>query len=460
MLKARILIVEDEFVEANNLQQILEREGYIVTGIGRSVAAALKLIERKPPDLVMLDIHLQGNLTGIDLANQLRDMKIGFVYLSANSNKSILEAAKQTLPYGFLVKPFRAKDVLVTLDVALYLHQQKQHPPAIRDLPSRTDDQDGSEELGNIISRCRVMDQVLENIRIVSSTDTSVLILGESGTGKELVAKAIHKLSNRSKKPFVVVNCGALPANLIESELFGHEKGAFTGAMSSRIGKFELADGGTIFLDEIGELPPDLQVKFLRVLQEKEIERIGGQTKKVNVRIVAATNRDLEEEVAAQRFRLDLYYRLNVFPVSMPPLRERKEDIPILARYFLNRYSLLNNKDVQGFSDEVLDKLIAHDWPGNVRQLENMMERSVLLASGPIVSSIVLPKEKNSHQTPCEEEKIRTLDENERDHVISVLKMCNWRVAGHEGAADLLKVNVNTLNSRIKKLGIVKQLHK
>jgi len=459
MLKARILIVEDEFVEANNLQQILEREGYIVTGIGRSVAAALKLIERKRPDLVMLDIHLQGNLTGIDLANQLRNMKIGFVYLSANSNKPILEAAKQTLPYGFLVKPFRAKDVLVTLDVALYIHQQKQNPPAKRDL-HRTDEQESAQELGNIISRCPIMDQVLENVRIVSSTDTSVLILGESGTGKELVARAIHKLSNRSKKAFVVVNCGALPANLIESELFGHEKGAFTGAMSSRIGKFELADGGTIFLDEIGELPPDLQVKFLRVLQEKEIERIGGQTKKVNVRIIAATNRDLDEEVAAQRFRLDLYYRLNVFPVSMPPLRQRKEDIPILARYFLNRYSLLNNKDVHGFSDEVLDKLIAHDWPGNVRQLENMMERSVLLASGPIVSSIVLPKEKNSHQIHSDEERIRTLDENERDHVISVLKMCNWRVAGHEGAADLLKVNVNTLNSRIKKLGIVKQLHK
>ncbi|MFC3559042.1 sigma-54-dependent transcriptional regulator [Pedobacter jamesrossensis] len=459
-MKTKILIVEDQFVEANNLQLILERAGYEVTAIARSVSSALKAVERVRPDLVMLDIHLQGSLTGIDLASELREMKIGFVYLSANSNKSILDAAKQTRPYGFLVKPFRAKDVLVMLDVAWYLHQQNQDFLSRRSLPTITGNQADSEELGNIISSCSVMDEVLKNIKIVSSTETSVLILGESGTGKELVAKAIHKLSRRAKKPFVVVNCGALPANLIESELFGHEKGAFTGAMNSRVGKFELADGGTIFLDEIGELPLDLQVKFLRVLQEKEIERIGGLTRKIDVRIIAATNRDLEEEVSCDRFRLDLYYRLNVFPIVLPTLRERKNDIPLLSEYFLKRYSDMNGKNVVGFSEEVMNKIMAYEWPGNVRQLENLMERSVLLAEGPIISTITLPKGKNAEPQSFDEQRIRTIEENERDHIISVLKMCNWRVSGSDGAAEILKVNVNTLNSKIKKLGISKQLHK
>ncbi|RZJ23628.1 MAG: sigma-54-dependent Fis family transcriptional regulator [Acinetobacter sp.] len=457
-MKTKILIVEDQFVEANNLQLILERAGYEVTGIVRSVLAALKAIERTRPDLVMLDIHLQGTLTGIDLAGELTEMNIGFVYLSANSNKTILDAAKQTRPYGFLVKPFRAKDVLVMLDVAWYLHQHNQNFLSGRFTTLQPADAVGQAELGNIISRCTIMDEVIKNIRIVSSTETSVLILGESGTGKELAAKAIHKLSKRAKKPFVVVNCGALPANLIESELFGHEKGAFTGAMNSRVGKFELADGGTIFLDEIGELPLDLQVKFLRVLQEREIERIGGQTRKVDVRIIAATNRDLEEEVAADRFRLDLFYRLNVFPILLPTLRERKNDIPLLAEYFLKRYSEMNGKVVTGFSEDALNKILAYDWPGNVRELENLMERSVLLAEGPLVTNISLPKNKNPEADHFDEQRIRTIEENERDHIISVLKMCNWRVSGNDGAAEILKVNVNTLNSKIKKLGIKKLL--
>ncbi|KQS36200.1 sigma-54 dependent transcriptional regulator [Pedobacter sp. Leaf194] len=456
-MKTKILIVEDQFVEANNLQLILERAGYVVTGIARAVSAALKAIERTRPDLVMLDIHLQGTLTGIDLAGELAEMNIGFVYLSANSNKTILDAAKQTRPYGFLVKPFRAKDVLVMLDVAWYLHQHNEKFLSGKYTAVHLNDE-GQAELGNIISRCAIMDEVLKNIKIVSSTETSVLILGESGTGKELAAKAIHKLSKRAKKPFVVVNCGALPANLIESELFGHEKGAFTGAMNSRVGKFELADGGTIFLDEIGELPLDLQVKFLRVLQEREIERIGGQTRKVDVRIIAATNRDLEEEVASDRFRLDLFYRLNVFPILLPTLRERKNDIPLLAEYFLKRYSDMNGKIVTGFSEDVLNKILAYDWPGNVRQLENLMERSVLLAEGPLITTISLPKNKNLEAEHFDEQRIRTIEENERDHIISVLKMCNWRVSGNDGAAEILKVNVNTLNSKIKKLGIKKQL--
>ena len=459
-MKTKILIVEDQFVEANNLQLILEKAGYQVTSIARSVAVALKSIASNIPDLVLLDIHLQGNLTGIDLAHKLREMGIGFVYLSANSNKLILDAAKQTRPYGFLVKPFRAKDVLVMLDVAWYLHNENKGFLSKTALPSDSESQQGADALSKILSKCKVMDDVIRNIKIVSSSETSVLILGESGTGKELVAQAIHKLSSRSTKPFVVVNCGALPANLIESELFGHEKGSFTGAMNTRIGKFELADKGTIFLDEIGELPLDLQVKFLRVLQEKEIERIGGETKKINVRIISATNRNLEEEVSSNRFRLDLYYRLSVFPISIPPLRERREDLPLLAEYFINRYALLNGKRIKGLSGEVISKIMAYDWPGNVRQLENLMERSVLLADESVISTIILPKEKYRDENDYDDQKIRTIEENERDHIIAVLKLCNWRVSGPEGAAEILKVNVNTLNSKIKKLGIQKHVQK
>ncbi|MET3981817.1 transcriptional regulator with GAF, ATPase, and Fis domain [Mucilaginibacter sp. UYP25] len=301
------------------------------------------------------------------------------------------------------------------------------------------------------------MIDILNNVRNVSQFDTSVLILGESGTGKELIAQAIHQLSDRKSKPLVVVNCGALPANLIESELFGHEKGAFTGALNSRIGKFEQADGGTIFLDEIGELPLDLQVKFLRVLQEKEIERIGGKSKKVDVRVIAATNRNLEDEIAGGRFRLDLYYRLNIFPILLPPLRERRSDIVLLAEYFLKKYADKQGKTITGFSDEVIQIMLRYSWLGNVRELENMMERSVLLSMGGLIISLMLPKDKGKPIIDDEETKVKTMEENERDHILCILEKCEWKVYGEGGAASLLNINVSTLNSRMKKLGIDKK---
>jgi two-component system response regulator HydG len=268
------------------------------------------------------------------------------------------------------------------------------------------------------------------------------------------VAQALHRNSARKKQAMVVVNCAALPANLIESELFGHEKGAFTGAYAKKVGKFELADGGTIFLDEIGELPLDLQVKFLRVLQEKEIETIGGGCKKINVRIIAATNRNLEEEIAYGRFRIDLYYRLNVFPIVLPPLRDRKEDILLLANHFLSIFAKKEHKDIKGFSDEVAGALLNFHWPGNVRELENLMERSVLLATGPIIDSIVLSNQPRLVSESTSEERIKTMEENERDHILLALQNCDWKVYGPGGAAELLNMNSSTLNSRIKKLGI------
>ncbi|MET3981833.1 two-component system response regulator HydG [Mucilaginibacter sp. UYP25] len=455
-MRTKILIVEDQFIEANNMQGILERAGYKVTGIARSVPIALKAIEKEKPDLVMLDIQLYGNLTGIDLAGKLSEMNIAFVYLSANSNKPILEAAKATKPYGFLVKPFRAKDVLVMLDVAWYLHQHSQDETKITNTANKSGG-NASGDLKKIVGDSKAMIDILNNVRCVSQYDTSVLILGESGTGKELIAQGIHQLSNRKFKPLVVVNCGALPANLIESELFGHEKGSFTGALNSRIGKFEQADGGTIFLDEIGELPLDLQVKFLRVLQEKEIERIGGKSKKVDVRVIAATNRNLDDEIAAGRFRLDLYYRLNIFPILLPPLRERRSDILLLADYFLKKYADKQERSITGFSDEVIQIMRQYSWPGNVRELENMMERSVLLSMGAIINTLVLPKDKGKPIIDIEEDKVKTMEENERDHILSILEKCEWKVYGEGGAAEVLNINVSTLNSRMKKLGIDKK---
>ncbi|HXB32017.1 MAG TPA: sigma-54 dependent transcriptional regulator [Puia sp.] len=454
-MKTKILIVEDQFIEANNLQMILERAGYRVCPIARSVTIALGIVERERPDMVLLDIYLQGNRNGIDLAKILREKNIAFVYLSANSNKQIFEEAKATRPYGFLVKPFRERDVLVMLDVAWYLHEHN-HLQSSSNTGTfrRPDAQPDSTEPTSIIGKSRGTQEILARIRTVSQSDTSVLILGESGTGKELVAQAVHRNSARKKQALVVVNCAALPASLIESELFGHEKGAFTGAYTKKVGKFELAEGGTIFLDEIGELPLDLQVKFLRVLQEKEIETIGGGCKKVNVRIIAATNRNLEDEIAHGRFRIDLYYRLNVFPIVLPPLRDRKEDILLLANHFLSVYAKKEHKDIKGLSDQVAAALLNFHWPGNVRELENIMERSVLLATGPIIDSVVLPNPVTPAMTSTGEERIKTMEENERDHILLALQNCAWKIYGPRGAAELLNMNSSTLNSRIKKLGI------
>jgi len=453
-MNTRLLIVEDQFIEANDLRRILRKSGYLVCTIARSVREALIIIEKEKPDLVLLDIHLKGPLTGIDLAKMLRDKNIAFVYLSANSNKQILDAAKATKPYGFLVKPFREKDVLIMLDVAWYLHRQNQESvmhskPSAGSLPG--------DEFKEIVGQSQSMRVVLEHVKIVGASNISVLILGESGTGKELVAQCIHRISPRKLKPFVPVNCAALPANLIESELFGHEKGSFTGATDKRSGKFEQGHEGTVFLDEIGELPLDLQVKLLRVLQEKEVEPIGGRKKKIDVRIIAATNRILEDEIAAGRFRLDLYYRLNVFPITLPPLRERKEDIPALANHFVNVYARMENKKVTGLADHVMQDMLNYAWPGNIRELENLMARSVLLANGSVIDALQLPNQRKATKTGLPGQ-IKSITENERDHILSALEKCNWKIQGPGGAAELLELNASTLSSRMKKLGIEKQV--
>jgi DNA-binding NtrC family response regulator len=455
-MNTKILIVEDQFIEANNLRSILRKAGYIVCKMARSVPEALQIIEEEKPDLVLLDIMLKGPLTGIDLAKTLKEKNIAFVYLSANSNKQVLDAAKATRPYGFLVKPFREKDVLVMLDVAWYLHRQNQ---VLTGNPRPSAGNSKQADFKEIIGSCNGMQEVLDNVKIVGTSDISVLILGESGTGKELIAQSIHRLSERKQKPFIAVNCAALPANLIESELFGHEKGSFTGATDKRIGKFEQANEGTVFLDEIGELPLELQVKLLRVLQEKEIESIGGKTKKIDVRIIAATNRNLEDEIASGKFRLDLYYRINIFPILLPPLRERKEDIVALAKHFVDIYARKERKEITGVADHVIRAMINYDWPGNIRELENTIARAVLLTSGPIVNTVKLSGQNKAGGTATPG-RVKSLVDNERDHILLALEKCSWRVYGEGGAAELLELPPSTLNSRIKKLGIEKKFIK
>jgi DNA-binding NtrC family response regulator len=462
-MSVRILIVEDQFIEANNLQMILERAGYKVMGIARSVPVAMEMIATERPDFVLLDIFLQGNLTGIDLAARLREQGIAFVYLSANSNRQVLEAAKATRPYGFLVKPFRQKDVLVALEIGQYLHEHRleaiQKRAAGNTAPDHKARQGaGINKYGSDLpvpgSNSPAMKQVLEQAKLVAPTDVSVLLLGESGTGKEVMADAIHKASARNKAPFVKINCAALPENLIESILFGHEKGAFTGAHEAKTGKFEQANGGTVFLDEIGELNVEVQAKLLRVLQEKEIERVGGhKTIKTDVRIIAATNCNLELAMAEGRFRIDLYYRLNVFPISLPPLRERREDIPDLAKHFLDLHLQKMNRAPITIEAKAMDALCRYHWPGNVRELQHIIERAILLSNGKPIKDFGLQGTSATH-TPHQ---VKTIEENERDHIMAILTMCHGKVSGEDGAAKILGIKVSTLNSRIKKLGITKE---
>jgi len=454
-MKIKVLIVEDQFIEANNLKIMLKKAGYGVCTLARSVDEALQIIDKEHPEMILLDIYLDGPQTGIDLAHLLREKNIPFVFLSANSTKETLDAAKATSPYGFLVKPFREKDVLIMLEVALFAHQQK---IATQYLTFKATASSAEKNLfPQIIGYSKKLQEVLELARIVGPAETSVLILGESGTGKELIAQSIHQVSNRRNKKLVVVNCGALPASLIESELFGHEKGSFTGASEKRIGKFEEADGGTVFLDEIGELPLDLQVKFLRVLQQKEIEPLGGKKKSINIRVITATNRNLEEEMASGRFRMDLYYRLNVFPILLPPLRERKEDIPDLANYFIQLYAQKGNKTIDGLSNESIKAMQNYHWPGNIRELENLMERCVLLTTGRIITSVPIPVsvKKDTHLF---KRGLKTMTENERDHILAALELCEWKIYGDGGAAEMLDMNGSTLHSRMKKLGIEKKI--
>ena len=365
-----------------------------------------------------------------------------------------MAAAKQAygenLPHGLLEKV--APAVAVALDNCL-AHEEVQR---LRDrlaaenvyLQEEIKTEYNFEE---IIGKSAPLRQVLKKIEQVAPTDTSVLIQGETGTGKELLARAIHNLSQRKAHPLVKVNCGAIPAGLVESELFGHEKGAFTGALQRREGRFELADGGTIFLDEVGELPLDVQAKLLRVLQEGEFERVGSsKVTKVNVRLIAATNRDLKEAVKSGGFRSDLFYRLDVFPIRVPSLKERKVDIPLLVSFFVSRFAKKLGKQIQGVSKDTMERLTKYPWPGNIRELQNLIERAVVLAEGPVlkIDDAMLGLEEDFESAPV------ALEDVERLHILRTLAETNWVIHGNRGAANILGINPSTLRSRMLKLGI------
>ncbi|MCF2446605.1 sigma 54-interacting response regulator [Dyadobacter sp. CY345] len=641
-----VLIVEDEFVVANDLRVILKEAGYRISGIAASFEEADEILQKHKPDLVLLDIRLDGKQSGIDLAKKLKAENIAFVYISANSSQEILEEAKTTDPYGFIVKPFRKKDLLVAIDIAIYrlrhsfesrLRQEEILQKQLAEISNNTtaphqkllhisktiqahipfdlivvgsrplnasqfDDMAylrigydeyqfiGKKELmtitgfnetamskiiaisdsdnqaviynvgisnqtaglmtlpnvfcdafklqsylvypvqlkngslvhyffysrqpdiytknhiallnrinlflresadlhpdvavtsktalpksGNylavqsafvpgfkgIVGSDPLLLAALDHTMQVAPYSTSILILGESGTGKENVALAVHTLSPRKKGPFIKVNCAAIPAALIESELYGHEKGSFTGAFEKRKGKFEQAEGGTIFLDEIGELPLEMQVKLLRVLQEKEIEYVGSNSsRKVNVRIIAATNRNLEKEVAKGTFRLDLYYRLNVFPITLPPLRERKGDIMALSLFFANKFCTEFNKEFNGIAESMIEEMQAYDWPGNIRELVNVIEQSVILNDGKAKLELMRSLTSSSAEL-AGKKNIETLEdvkhvqrETEREYIISILKKSKGLIRGAEGAAEILNIKPTTLESKMAKLGI------
>ncbi len=645
----KILIVEDEFIVANNLRLILKEAGYTISGIAASAKEAQECILQHKPDLVLLDIRIKGKLSGIDVARKLRADYIPFIYLSANSDQAILEEAKKTEPYGFLIKPVREKDLLVALEIAWYLHQHslesklrreeklkqeltilsaqeldlqekflrlskilQAHIPfdlittGLRPSHSGTfndiaylrvglgeyqfigkkelltisgisndalevvmhdkieageatfyDNEAGTQQedikpLQQLMIDCFVMQSFLffpvslgyglaanyffyskknkaynkEHIdllqllgnglealaeqllfaaptnvnantvaqkrnnqtsraveslfdtivgshhSLLSALDlatqvapytTSVLLLGESGTGKEKVAQLIHNLSPRKKAAYIKVNCAAIPPTLVESELFGHEKGAFTGAVEKRKGKFEQAHGGTIFLDEIGELPLAVQVKLLRVLQEREIEPVGGSSPiKTDIRIIAATNRNIEQQVAKGRFRLDLFYRLNVFPITLPSLRERKSDIEALSHFFAKRFCKAFEKSFHGIESTMLEAMNAYDWPGNIRELENVVEQCVVLNDGssPLQlkrSLTVNNPELTSKQEITSLEQIKNVQrETEKEYLSSILKKTKGRIRGLNGAAELLNIKPTTLEAKMAKLDINK----
>ena len=620
-MSENVLIVEDEYIVANDLTIILESAGYQVCGTADTVAAAMTAIVQLKPTWVLLDIFLRNGSMGTELAPFLHEKGIGFIYISANTNQSILEIAKASQPYGFLVKPFRENDLLIMLDIARSRHenslhfaaqralllqqqvknlaeagiafqnklakipaafqslipfdylafsfQDKQHAPVVTGafyrvgfdeyqivdpntaLPDdliflTNEDHDPvvvklfpnlPQELpGSLITRYQLKTSlqfqytipagtlkigffnknndafdhahtslllknaqiifntfstlatdavgknlrsaarlkptaakfdgiygnsaallhVLDNVELVANTPASVLILGESGTGKEKIAHNIHQLSSRAKAAFITVNCAAMPAELIESELFGHEKGAFTGAVEKRIGKFELAHGGTIFLDEVGELPLAAQVKLLRVLQERQFESVGSnKVVKIDVRIVAATNRNLEKAVAEGLFRLDLFYRLNVYPIQMPPLRDRKEDIPVLAEYFLTKSAAtMDRDDVPTLSSAAIQQLADYYWPGNIRELEHLMERTLIQTRQAVIDYIELPKNTvDRDQTGAGPVK-KTLEQMEIEHIRYALNSCKGKITGTDGAARILGLPPSTLTSKMKRLGI------
>ena len=442
--RTRILIVDDENVVRDSLGKWFEEEGYSVDTATTARDALLKLPTQRW-DVALVDIKMPG-MDGLELQRKIREVDPGILVIIMTGYAAV-ETAVQALKdgaYDYITKPFDPDDLAHLVRKALEHRRTKEENVRLRESLATT-------QSVELVGKSPVMQQVAELIRTVAVTDTTVLIRGESGTGKELVAQAIHNLSPRRYMPMVVIHCGALTETLLESELFGHEKGAFTGALYRKKGKFEVAEGGTVFLDEISDISLKTQTDLLRVLQEREITRVGGtQTIKVDFRAIAATNRDLETLVKEGIFRPDLYYRLNVFSIDLPPLRERREDIPLLAAHFLEKYARAMNKRFTSLSRAALDKLVDYDWPGNVRELENAIERALVVGREPELQGADLPLSLQSGPgLPAGP----SLDDVERAHILKTLEACDWN---QTRAAKVLEIDRVTLYNKIKKYGFKK----
>jgi DNA-binding NtrC family response regulator len=390
---ARVLVVDDEEPMRHMLELLLRRAGYEVRSAASGLAA-LEIADAEPIDVVLSDVRMPG-LDGLALVEQLRDEhpEITVVMMSAFGTVELALEAMQRGAYDYISKPFKQDEVILTLRKAEERLRLRRDVARLRARVAELQGTDRVEALGRLLVYSAAMRQVAKTLRKVARFETTVLVLGESGVGKELVSRALHDLGSRAAKPFVAVNCGAIPEGLIESELFGHARGAFTDAKGDKPGLFEAAAGGTLFLDEIGELPISVQVKLLRALQEREIRRVGEtQARPVDVRVVAATSRALEQMVEDGEFREDLYYRLAVMPLRIPPLRERREDIAVLADHFLTTINERLGTQVEGLDADAQRVLLAYDWPGNVRELENTLEHAAVLAEGPRISPEELPE--------------------------------------------------------------------
>ncbi|MEA2101215.1 MAG: sigma-54 dependent transcriptional regulator [Thermodesulfobacteriota bacterium] len=455
MTKIKILIADDEATNREYLSEILLNEGYEVE-CASDGQAAIEMLSGDIFQVVLTDLNMP-RLDGLEVIRHIKEHQInttGIIYTGYGSVRSAVDAMKIGA-FDYITKPFKAEEIKVVVDKALeHLRIREENIHLKEQLRTRY-------RFDNMVGSSDKMQRVFDLIGRIAGTDSIVLVLGDSGTGKELVAQAIHYNSPRAERPFVPVNCGAIPEALLESELFGHEKGAFTGAFRTRVGRFELAQGGSIFLDEISEMSPNLQVKLLRVLQEKEFERVGGiRSIKADVRIIAATNKNLDQEVRNGRFREDLFYRLNVIPLDLPPLKERRDDIPLLIRHFLDKYRAERSTIVDEFSKKAMNILMHYNWPGNVRELENLVERMAVLCDHSTVETRDLPEKillgsaNISTLIPYLElpddgiDLSSTVGEFEKTIIVQALNRSNWV---KNRAAKLLHINRTTLVEKIKK---------
>jgi two-component system response regulator HydG len=447
--KSRVLVVDDESAARGGLQKLLSQEGYRVT-VADCGEAALESASEFPPDVVITDLKMPG-MDGVALLQRLRDQDAALpvIVVTAFGDVTSAVGAMRAGAENYLTKPLDFDALTVSIERAL---QRRSLEEEANNLRRQLRERDGG-GLKGLVGASPAMQAVYRTAKKVASARATVLVTGESGTGKGELAKAIHELGPRKDKPFITLHCASLAETLLESEMFGHEKGSFTGADRRRIGRFEQAVGGTLFLDEIGEIPGPTQVKLLRVLQDKTFERVGGsESMHVDVRLIAATNRDLGKDVRDGRFREDLFYRLNVVHVEMPPMRIRAGDTLLLANHFLRRYAAENDKVVTGFTDEARAKLLGHDWPGNVRELENAIERAVVMSAGTMIASEDLPMDVGPTVTP---EGIRvpgsTLAEIERHAILSTLEAVGGSTSK---AADMLNISVRTIQYRLHDYGL------